>query len=250
MEEWMRMHGNDMNQSLATKFQALLGATTRQQQPGPAAGAPTARHYASFRIYTEEQLQSMSMVELRNLLSNLGLSSLGPFPKWKLVAHALEKQQQLLYTETELKSLPFFELEEIARNLNIQDTSLWLHSEIVELILATQLSLSNSSLLPRASTSTSTFTSTSPRAATSDSVPLPSAPPAPSLPESSQRSEGIKDCDLCCYPMGGSAPKKMAVPPCGHLYCYDCWMEVVDKQAKCPQCARKVAAKDIRKIYV
>ncbi|KAG7670907.1 hypothetical protein Ndes2526A_g01310 [Nannochloris sp. 'desiccata'] len=246
MEEWMRVQGYDMDQSLATKFQALLGATSRQQQPGPA-GPPPAGHYAPSRIYTEDQLQSMSMVELRNVLRSLGLSSLGPLPKWKLIAHALEKQQQqpqqLLYTETELKSLPFFELEEIARNLNIQDTSLCLHSEIVELILATQISLRDSALLQQASTSTTTTPS-------KDDIALSSVPPPSSLPKSSQRSEGIKDCDLCYEPMGGNATKTMAVPSCGHLYCYDCWMKVIKNQGRCPQCARKVAAKDITKIYV
>lgn len=243
-----------MNQSLDTKFQALLTASTRQQQPSPA-GAPTAGHYASSRMYTESQLQSLSMVELRNVLCSFGLSGLGPLPKWKLVALAVEKQngqqqqsqhlqQQLLYTETDLKSLPFFELEEIARNLNIRDTSRWLHSEIVELILATQRSLSDSVLLPSASISTPLMATTS-----NDSRPLSSAPPS-SIPETSQRSEGLKDCGLCYHPMGGSAAKKMAVPPCGHLYCYDCWMEVIDNQAKCPQCAEKVGFRDIRRIFV
>jgi Ring finger domain len=270
MEQWMRTQGYDMDQSLATKFQALLGATTtsRPQQQQPRI-APTAG-YGSLRVYTEEQLQAMGMVELRNALRSLGLSNLGPLPKWQLVAHALEKQeqlqhQQLIYTESELKNLPFLELEEIAANLNIQDTSLCLHSEIIELILATQISL-NASALPASTTTTTSLRATtsatiSPNTSSIYNSQLSSAPPQPSLSpqreqpvqqqqQQQQRSEGLKDCDLCCEPMGGNAPRKMAVPPCGHLYCYTCWMEAVKRQGRCPQCSRTVCASDIRKIYV
>jgi hypothetical protein len=228
----MTAQGYDMDQSLADKFSLLLdGNGTRRQHDQPARGAAG----APIRVYTEEQLQSMGMVELRNVLRDLGLN-LGPQPKYLLVAAALSKQEELqqqhstVYTEEELKELPFLELEEIAANLNIQDTSLCLHSEIIDLILATQISLSDAPPLP----------------------PLPPAPPAPEIQRipSEKRSEGIKDCDLCCFAMGGNAVRKMAVPPCGHLYCYDCWMLVVNDKARCPACSKKVAASDIRKIYI
>ena len=107
----------NLDQSLATKFQALLGATRQRQhrQPAPALGrnAPT-------RVYTAEQLQTMSLVELRNVLHSLGSSNLGSLPKWQLIAYALQKQdevqqqqqqQHMLFTESELKSMAFSELD-------------------------------------------------------------------------------------------------------------------------------------------
>ncbi len=244
-----------MDQSLASKFQALF-AGNRQQQPS--AAAPT--NYASFRVYTEDELQAMGMVELRNVLRSLGLS-LGPLPKWQLISHALAKQQelqqqQLLFRESELKELPFFELEQIASSLGIEDTSLCLHSEIIELILATQQSLNDATATATATTSTTATTSSGPSLTPSAPIPLPPEPTSsshrrntPSEPPP-KRSEGLKDCGLCFEPMGGNATRQMAVPPCGHLFCYVCWMRVVKEQGKCPLCSAKVSARDIRKIYV
>lgn len=70
-------------------------------------------------------------------------------------------------------------------------------------------------------------------------------PPPPPEPE----PEGPK-CGICMEPMGGSEGRQMASGTCGHVYCYDCLVEALRAQKKCPTCRKGMQQRSIHKVFV
>lgn len=72
-------------------------------------------------------------------------------------------------------------------------------------------------------------------------------PPPPPPPE--PEPEGPK-CGICMEAMGGSQGRPMGSGSCGHVYCYDCLVEAVKAQKKCPTCRKSMQARQIHKVFV
>ena len=51
-------------------------------------------------------------------------------------------------------------------------------------------------------------------------------------------------------PMGGSEGRQMASGNCGHVYCYDCLLEAVRAQKKCPTCRKGMQPRTIHKVFL
>lgn len=61
---------------------------------------------------------------------------------------------------------------------------------------------------------------------------------------------GLIECGMCMEPMGRGTNKDMAVPPCGHAYCYDCLRRVATEgNGSCPTCRKNFFEFQITKIY-
>lgn len=56
------------------------------------------------------------------------------------------------------------------------------------------------------------------------------------------------ECGVCLEPMGLDTDKSMATPPCGHMYCYDCLVEI--DSGKCPTCRQSYTKRQITKLFV
>lgn len=50
--------------------------------------------------------------------------------------------------------------------------------------------------------------------------------------------------------MGGSHERPMASGNCGHVYCYDCLVEAVRAQKKCPTCRKNMQVRQIHKVFL
>ena len=60
------------------------------------------------------------------------------------------------------------------------------------------------------------------------------------------------ECGVCLSPMGGDEAKSMAAPiNCGHIYCFDCLIEIDrDGSANCPTCRQSYSKDDIKRVYI
>ncbi|PRW56909.1 ubiquitin- ligase zinc ion binding [Chlorella sorokiniana] len=72
---------------------------------------------------------------------------------------------------------------------------------------------------------------------------------AAALPPPEPEPEGPK-CGICMESMGGSEGRQMASGTCGHVYCYDCLVEAVRAQKKCPTCRKGMQLRSIHKVFV
>ena len=97
------------------------------------------------------------------------------------------------------------------------------------------------------------------------STAAPPQPPAASIPTEksaaarpstiSRQASGLKDCEICGNKMGGNAPVKMATISCGHCYCKNCWLRILNssahsRTAPCPLCSKPFSRSDIRELYI
>ena len=80
--------------------------------------------------------------------------------------------------------------------------------------------------------------------------PANSAASATLNPSAINAATGFMECGMCFEPMGGGATKKLAVPPCGHAYCYDCLVRVVrEAGGKCPGCRKPFTEASITRVF-
>lgn len=168
---------------------------------------PVSDPYTNYRqhntTYTRDQLNAMSVDELRSLKENLGLSHLGAIPK----------------------------------------------PDFIEIVMGLQASMQYENKPQVGSTTTSYSASYTNMQSGGSSA---SAGGTATLnPSGVNPATGLMECGMCFEPMGGGAARQLAVPPCGHAYCYECLVKVARQPggAKCPGCRKPFTEQSITRVY-
>ena len=64
-------------------------------------------------------------------------------------------------------------------------------------------------------------------------------------------STGVMECGICLSHMGGDEAKSMAAPPCGHIYCFDCLIQIErNVGGNCPTCRQSYSEDEIKRVYI
>ena len=137
------------------------------------------------------------------------------------------------FSRQELDSMSVNDLRIVKQRLGMAQMPAMTKDEFIDMALAVQLSLQET---------------TKPATPSADASPQPSWGRIGS--SSRNPKTGLLECGMCFDPMGGAAEKPLAVPPCGHAFCYDCLVRVATEAgAKCPTCRRTFNLTQITKVY-